>query len=114
MIISLRIDKDLKILSPKMFQIMNNINRFTKETENGKFLLVKYYFIVILDQMVVQKHLNWSLKVMDMKNLIIKILKRKRVKDILLLLVQKDPKKEVSIKNILMMKKINMVNIFKL
>jgi len=32
---SLKINNDLKNLSPKMFQIMNNINRFTNETENG-------------------------------------------------------------------------------
>ena len=32
---SLKITNDLKNLSPKMFQIMNNINRFTNETENG-------------------------------------------------------------------------------
>ncbi|MBV67948.1 MAG: hypothetical protein CMG26_06295 [Candidatus Marinimicrobia bacterium] len=41
---SLRIDKDLKILSPKMFQIMNNINRFTKESESGKIPTGKILF----------------------------------------------------------------------
>ena len=29
----------------------------------------KYYFTVILDQMLVQRHLSWYYEVMDMKNI---------------------------------------------
>jgi len=41
---SLGIDKDLKNLSPKMFQIMNNINKFTKESDTGRVPTGKILF----------------------------------------------------------------------
>ena len=41
---SLGLTKDLKNLSPKMFQIMNNINRFTKDGDSGKVPTGKILF----------------------------------------------------------------------
>ena len=41
---SLGLTKDLKNLSPKMFQIMNNINRFTKDSDSGKVPTGKILF----------------------------------------------------------------------
>jgi len=41
---SLGLTKDLKNLSPKMFQIMNNINKFTKDTDSGKVPTGKILF----------------------------------------------------------------------
>ena len=41
---SLKIDKDLKNLSPKMYQIMNNIDKFMKDTDGGKIPTGKILF----------------------------------------------------------------------
>ena len=41
---SLGLTKDLKNLSPKMFQIMNNINKFTKDSDSGKVPTGKILF----------------------------------------------------------------------
>jgi hypothetical protein len=41
---SLGLTKDLKNLSPKMFQIMNNINRFTRDSDSGKVPTGKILF----------------------------------------------------------------------
>jgi superfamily II DNA or RNA helicase len=41
---SLGITKDLKNLSPKMFMIMNNINKFTNETDSGRVPTGKILF----------------------------------------------------------------------
>ena len=58
--------------------------------------------------------INENQRVMDMKNLIIKIRKKGKVKDIHLLLVQKIKMNVTLVNIILMIIIINMVNIFKL